>query len=78
MQVKELIALLADMDPEADVVFFRDVEPAFEENDGEVQEIELTADDVVLGASYVGFQIPNEGYESRDEDDDEDDTDCEP
>lgn len=33
MQVKELIALLTEMDPDADVVFFRDVEPSFEEND---------------------------------------------
>lgn len=73
MQVKELIALLSEMHPEADVVFFRDVEPVCEDN-FEVQEIELTANDVVLGATYVGFQIPNEGYVPIDEDD----TDCEP
>lgn len=76
MQVKELIALLADMDPEADVLFFRDIEPIWEENvdQYETQEVELTADDIVLGQTYVGFQIPNEGYVPIDEND----TDCEP
>ena len=57
MQVKELIALLAEMDPEADFVLFRDV-PS-QEDDPEVEEIQLTTNDVVLAETYAGIQIPN-------------------
>ena len=53
MQVKELIALLADMDPEADFVLFCDV------SEDEVEMIYPSIDEVVLAETYAGIQIPD-------------------
>lgn len=67
MLVKDLIALLQDQDPEADFVLFRDLNPSgdlpLRDEDGdeteiETEEIQLTVDDIVLGSTYVGIQIP--------------------
>ena len=69
MLVKDLIALLQEQDPEADFVLFRDLNPSgdlpFRDENGdeteiETQEIQLTIDDIVLGNTYVGIQIPND------------------
>lgn len=66
MKVAELIELLRDMEPEADVVLLRDLNPDGDEiirdEDGneteqETELIEIELDNVVLASSYIGFQI---------------------
>jgi hypothetical protein len=57
MNVKQLINILSEMSPDADVGLFIDIR-----EDGVVttELFELSLDDVVIGASYVGFQVPPE------------------
>lgn len=55
MNVGQLIQLLSDMDPEADVAL------GIDQPDGETDLHLLTIDDVVLANSYVAFQTPSNG-----------------
>ena len=55
MNVKQLIDLLSDMDPEADITL------GIDNLRGETDLHLLTLDDVVLGNTYVAFQVPNNG-----------------
>ena len=57
MNVSELIDILREMDGEADVGLFIDIR-----EDGVVttELLQVTVDDVVIGQSYVGFQVPPE------------------
>ena len=63
MNVGQLISLLQDLDPEADVTLGIDNEY------GETDLVNLTIDDVVLANSYVAFQVPNQN--NNEESDDE-------
>lgn len=63
MNVGQLISLLQDLDPEADVTLGIDNEH------GETDLVNLTIDDVVLATSYVAFQVPNQN--NNEESDDE-------
>lgn len=53
MNVKQLIDLLSDMDPEADVTL------GIDSDWGETELVNLTIDDLVLANSYIAFQVPN-------------------
>lgn len=55
MNVKQLIDLLSDMDPEADVAL------GIDNMRGETDLHLLTVDDVVLANTYVAFQTPFTG-----------------
>ena len=57
MNVAQLINILREMDGEADIALFVD-----QLEDGEVTSelVQLELDDVVIGQSYVGFQVPTE------------------
>ena len=57
MNVTQLINILKEMSPDADVGLFIDIR-----EDGVVttELLQLTVDDVVIGQSYVGFQVPPE------------------
>lgn len=66
MKVIELIELLAEMNPDSDVVLLRDLNPdGYEfirdedgnETEQETQVIEIELDSVVVGNSFIGFQI---------------------
>lgn len=58
MNVAELIDLLSDMDPEADVTL------GIDNLRGETDLHLLTLDDVVLGNTYVAFQVPYGGFDN--------------
>jgi hypothetical protein len=55
MNVSELISILSGMDDDADVVLFID---QLGDTDGTTELVQLELDDVVIGESYVGFQVP--------------------
>ena len=57
MNVAQLINILSEMDGDADVGLFIDIR-----EDGVVttELLQVTLDDVVIGQSYVGFQVPPE------------------
>ena len=57
MNVSELIEILSEMDGEADVVLFVD-KVEYGVIGSELVELEL--DDVVIGETYVGLQVPPE------------------
>lgn len=53
MNVGQLIELLSDMDPEADVCL------GIDRDWGETELHPLSIDDVALANSYIAFQTPN-------------------
>ena len=57
MNVSELIEILSEMSPDADVGLFIDMR-----EDGVVttELFQLELDEVVIGESYIGFQVPPE------------------
>ena len=57
MNVSKLIEILREMDGDADVGLFIDIR-----EDGVVttELFQVTVDDVVIGESYIGFQVPTE------------------
>lgn len=57
MNVSELIDILSQMSPDADVVLFVD-KVEYGVIGSELVELEL--DEVVIGESYIGFQVPPE------------------
>lgn len=57
MNVSELINILSEMSPDADVVLFVD-KVEYGVIGSELVELEL--DDVVIGETYVGLQVPPE------------------
>ena len=57
MNVSELIEILSEMSPDADVVLFVD-KVEYGVIGSELVELEL--DDVVIGETYVGLQVPPE------------------
>jgi hypothetical protein len=57
MNVSQLINILSEMDGEADVVLFVD-KVEYGVIGSELVELEL--DDVVIGETYVGLQVPPE------------------
>lgn len=57
MNVQQLINILSEMDGDADVALFVD-----RLEDGEITSelVQITLDDLVIGQSYVGFQVSPE------------------
>ena len=55
MNVSELISILSGMDDDADVVLFID---QLGDTDGTTELVQLELDDVVIGETYLGFQVP--------------------
>jgi hypothetical protein len=57
MNISQLINILSEMDGDADVALFID-----RLEDGEVTSelVQLELDDVVIGGSYIGFQVSPE------------------
>lgn len=62
MNVGQLISILQDLDPEADVTL------GIDDLRGETRLFNLTLDDVVLANSYVAFQVPSANGEFSYED----------
>jgi len=57
MNVSQLINILSEMDGQADVGLFIDIR---EDCVVTTELFQLSLDDLVIGASYVGFQVPPE------------------
>jgi hypothetical protein len=54
MNISQLINILSEMDGDSDVALFID---RLEDNEVTSELFELSLDDVVIGQSYVGFQV---------------------
>lgn len=57
MNVSQLINILSEMDGEADIALFVD---RLEDNEVTSELVQLELDDVVIGESYIGFQVSPE------------------
>jgi len=55
MNVSQLIDILREMAGDADIVLFID---QLDDPDCTTELIQLESDDVVIGESYIGFQVP--------------------
>jgi hypothetical protein len=58
MNVKQLINILQEMDDEADICLLMDSRAVG--GDWKTELVQLELDDVVIGSSYIGFQVPSE------------------